>query len=110
MSKLSRREFLKATAALTTSGALAWRGDKINNSPVVGVDVAREERGGTEYAVVTDIDDDGTHHTQLFTTVTGKWSEMILQEQPFAPYCMDPPYDPKLDWDFPRLKINGREV
>ncbi len=66
---------MKVAAALTASGALAWRGDTL---PVIGADKAIEGDDSTVYAIYDEngeliLDDDD-----------------VLQEQPFHPYYLDP--------------------
>lgn len=69
--KIKRRSFLKAAAALISSGALAWGVSKPPIEAVIGVDVG--EPGGDETTFLV-IDDD----------------DVIHDEYPFVPYYLPP--------------------
>ncbi|KKN30252.1 hypothetical protein LCGC14_0836020 [marine sediment metagenome] len=101
MSKLSRREFLKIAAALTSSGALAWVAD---TSPIISVKKVveggniltewpqrsrfagrlYEAREGGDIHLSTDQGDTWTE------ILVGSNDDSVLQEQPFLPYYLDP--------------------
>lgn len=94
MNKLSRRDFLKAAAGLTATGALAWVADA---SPVIGVDKAVEGGDRTVYDIYNDkgeliLDDDD-----------------ILTEWPFTPYYLDP-YSDMWKVPLPRGMLDGNET
>ena len=111
MSKLSRRDFLKAAAKLTGMGALAWVADA---SPVIGVDKAIEGGDKTEFALGT-FDANGALHAQLIDGQVVEYDtgfvelaiddSGVLHEQPFEPYYFDP-YSSKVEVLF----YNGNET
>lgn len=85
MNKLSRRQFLRAAAALTVSGALAWKPDIADASPPVGVDKVVE--GGGSIDRILDIEAPNIYDDDGLIILD---DDDVLQEQPFAPYCLDP--------------------
>lgn len=87
MSKVSRRTFMKIAAALTASGVLAWKGDKLKVeaeeiAPVIGVDPA--ETGGDETAIFPGLD-------KIITTGH--------IDAPFVPYYVDRTSSVFVHWD-----------